>query len=392
MNPLRIACRLLLLAACWASAGAALAQAAAQAEPEPALALDLREEIVRIQVKLRDLYGREESRPMPITIYRPAGNGPYPVLVLNHGRAVSEKRGAQGRWHPEAAARYFVAKGFVVLAPTRVGYWETYGPFDPEDTGACNALRVEPSSQAVSDQVLATLEFAKMLPYADTSRWLVAGQSVGGFTSVATVGRKPAGLLGGINFAGGVGGNPDKSPGRPCSPSALTYHWGQLAKNATAPMLWLYWANDKYWGEDLPKRWHQAWTQAGAQAEFKGLPAFGDDGHAGFGSDMDHWLPVVDAFLAKLGFTQDAIVRKPPATDFAKVDDVGKLPVRDALKQAAYGKFLALPSPRAIAVNARGGYGFAKGDYAVGRAMGNCQRAGLPCKLYAVDDVVVWSP
>ncbi len=389
MTGWRRLCRSGALAGCVLACGWACAQ---PAEPEPPPARDLREEIVRIQVTVRDLYGREESRPMPITLYRPAGQGPYPVLVLNHGRAVSEKRGSQGRWHPEAAARYFVAKGFVVLAPTRVGYWETYGGFDPEDNGPCNAARVEASSKAVSDQVLAAMEFARALPYADTGRWIVAGQSVGGYASVATAGRKPAGLLAGINFAGGVGGNPDKSPGRPCSPSTLTYHWGQLGKSAAAPMLWLYWANDKYWGEDWPRRWHQAWIDAGATARFQALPAFGDDGHRGFDADMDHWLPVVDAFLATLGFTQEAIVKAPPPSGFARIDEVDKVPARPAGREA-YSRFLAINGARAFALSApEGGYGFARGDYAVGRALGNCQRSGhKACKLYAVDDQVVWT-
>jgi dienelactone hydrolase len=386
------ACWLLWLTACLAAPALAQAPAPAAASSAPETpALDMREEMVRIQVKVRDLYGREESRPMPITIYRPAGHGPYPILVLNHGRAVTEKRASQGRWHPEAAARYFVAKGFVVLAPTRVGYWETYGDFDPESSGACNAMRVEPASQAVSDQVLADLAFAKVLSYADTSRWLVAGQSVGGFASVATVGRNPPGLLGGINFSGGAGGNPEKSPGRPCSPWALEHHWGELAKQAHAPMLWLYWQNDKYWGETIPKQWHHAWVTGGGAAQMETLLPVGDDGHAGFNADMDHWLPLVDAFLAKLGFTQDAMAKRPAATSFAKLDEVDKVPLREAAK-AGYQKFLALPSPRAFAVNARGGYGFSRGDYAVGRALGNCQRFGQPCKLYAVDDEVVWMP
>lgn len=48
-------------------------------------------------------------------------------------------------------ARYLVAKGFMVLAPTRVGYVETYGDFDPEKTGGCSSPRIEPMSIAASD-------------------------------------------------------------------------------------------------------------------------------------------------------------------------------------------------------------------------------------------------
>ena len=56
------------------------------------LAKDLQEEIVRIQATVKDLYGREATKPVPITIYRPAGEGPFPLVVFNHGRSVAEKR------------------------------------------------------------------------------------------------------------------------------------------------------------------------------------------------------------------------------------------------------------------------------------------------------------
>jgi dienelactone hydrolase len=360
----------------------------AAAPPTELLAKDLQEEVVRIQATVKDLYGREATKPVPITIYRPAGEGPFPLVVFNHGRSVAEKRAQQGRSRPETVARYLVAKGFVVMAPTRIGYWETYGDFDPESS-ACKTI--EPMSIAASQQVLATVEFAKTLPYVDTSRWLVVGQSVGGLTTVATVGRAPAGLLGGINFSGGTGGNPDLSPGSPCNPYATTRYWGDIAKNAKAPMLWMYWENDKYWGPSNPKTWHRAWVDSGGQAQFVGFGPSGKDGHNGLHEDMDHWLPVVDRFLQDLGFDQPAVATAPPPSGFADLADQRRVPAGAAGK-AAYAKFLDMAAPRAFAVSTRGGYGMARGDYAVGRALGNCQRFGNPCKLYAVDADVVWTP
>lgn len=366
------------------------AQAAAPAQE--IFAKDMREEIVRTPVTVKDLYGREETRAMPITIFRPAGEGPFPLVVFNHGRAVSDKRAAQGRSRSEYVARYLVDKGFVVMLPTRIGYWETYGDFDPEASGACSALRPEPMSVAASTQVLAAVAYAQKLPYVDVSRWIVAGQSVGGLASIATVGRNPPGLLGGINFSGGAGGNPETSPGRPCSPEKFANYWGGLAKIATAPMVWLYWKNDKYWGEDNPKSWHKAWQDGGGRAELASFAATGEDGHNGINSDMEHWVPVVDQFLAKLGFTQSAITVRPVPSGFAEIGDGAKVPVSAQGKTAAYQKFLEAKAPRAFAIGERGSWGWAAGDYAVGKALGNCLRSGQSCKLYAVDDNVVWQP
>lgn len=380
----------------WVLAGV-LASGTAQAQPvpEPGLAVepiakDMREETVRIPVTVKDMYNRQETRNIPIIIFRPQGDGPFPLVVFNHGRAVPAKRATQGRNRPETLARYLVGKGFVVMAPTRVGYGETYGDFDPEEKGTCNSPRIEPMSIAASDQVLATVELAKTLPYVDISRWIVAGISVGGLTSVATVGRNPPGLLGGINFAGGSGGDPDGQPGRPCSPNSISSYWGSLAKTAKAPMLWLYWQNDKYWGEDIPKKWYKAWVDGGAPAAFTSFAPSGEDGHGGINTDMDHWLPVVDAFLGQLGFSKPAIVTKPSATEFAEISDASKVPINAKAQATAYAKFLEAKPPRAFAVGNKGGYGHAYGDYAVGRALGFCQRSGQTCQLYAVDDTVVW--
>ena len=350
----------------------------------------MREEVVRTPVTVSDMYGRTETRSMPVTIFRPAGDAVHPLVVLNHGRAVGDKRAAQGRARFENAARYLVGKGFVVMVPTRIGYWETYGDFDPEQSGTCKRRNFAPQHQAVSDQVLATVALARTLPFVDASRWLVAGQSVGGLTTVATVGRNPSGLVAGINFSGGSGGNPDATPGSPCNPDALGQQWARLARTAIAPMLWLYWQNDLYWGEDVPKQWHQAWVKAGGKAEFKSLAPIAGDGHLGLDRDMDHWLPLVDAFLSGLGFNQPAIVTKPPATNWAEVDEVNKVPLSAKSRTAGYERFLAAGTPRAFAIGSQGAWGYATGDYVTGRALGFCLRSGQACQLYAVDDDVVW--
>lgn len=368
----------------------AVATASAQTPAPEVWAKDMREDLVRISVTVSDMYGRRETRAMPITIFRPAGEGRHPLVVFNHGRAVDSKRATQGRARAEHTARYFVNKGFVVLVPTRVGYWETYGDFDPEASGPCNAKRFAPMSDAAADQVLATVEHAATLPYVDTTRWLVVGQSVGGLTSIATVARQPAGLLGGINFAGGSGGNPDTRPGDPCGAQALGQYWGSLAKPTAPPMLWLYWQNDLYWGENTPRQWHQAWRTGGGQAEFHSLPPISGDGHAGQDRDMDHWLPLVDAFLGRLGFTRPAIVTRPPASGTVHVTDTAAVPIGASARANGYDKFLAAKPPRAFAVGDKGGWGYATGDYVTGKAIGNCQRSGQTCTLYAVDDDVVW--
>ena len=361
------------------------------AEPE---ARDLRERVMSVEVSVQDLYGRREQRTIPVTVYLPPGDGPFPLLVLNHGRATTpEGRAQTRRFRFEQQARYFVGKGLVVMVPTRVGYGVAMqGDFDPEYSGGCGATRVGAMSLAASDQVLAVVNAARRLPEVDARRWWVAGQSVGGLTSVATVMRRPEGLQGGINFAGGTGGDPKGRPGRPCGTSEIAHQWRQSSPEQP-PMLWLYWQNDLYWGAEQPRLWHRVFTESGAQAEFVQFKPVGDDGHQGFIRDMDHWVEEVDRFFKRWGLDRPALPPLPTPSGFAAVDEAHKVPIAVASRDKFYTAFLASPKPRAFAIGPTGSVGHASGDWAVGRALGFCQaRTGLPCRLYAIDDEVVWQP
>jgi hypothetical protein len=75
------------------------------------------------------------------------------------------------------------------------------------------------------------------------------------------------------------------------------------------------------------------------------------------------------------------------------VDEADKVPVSAINRDNLYRRFLSAKLPRAFAIGPGGAAGYASGDWALGRALGFCQsRRGLACKLYAVDNDVVWVP
>lgn len=362
----------------------------------PRLAADLREEVLALPVKVSDLYGRTESLDIPLTLYRPPGDGPFPVAVVGHGRS-SEQRALLTRSRFEWLARFLVAKGFAVLVPTRAGYGESASLFDPEDAGPCANRRHGALASAAADQLLAAQAYAARQPWADASRWIVVGQSVGGLTAMAVAARAPQGLKAAVNFAGGSGGDPVVRPGDPCSGHALRQLWREQAASAPLPVLWIYWTHDRYWGDKLPRDWADAWREGGGRIEFHHLGPWGTaevDGHMGYERDMDHALPLLDAHLARAGFTQPALPQRPPASGFARLDEVDKVPLKTAnARQQALERFGAARRPRALAIGPGGRYGWAGGDWAIGRALGFCAVAeGRACRLYAVDDDVVWVP
>ena len=374
--------------------GAAIAQPGPAAMPTLAalpLAADLREEVRRFAVTVTDRQGLTQTRQIPVTLYRPAGNGPFPLAIVSHGRSPAPQRGLPQRQRFEALSRYLVSKGFAVAVPTRVGYGETAGDFDPEGVGTCQDMQPEAMADAGADQVLATLEFARTLPWVDGGRWVALGQSVGGLITAAVAARNPPGLVAAISFSGGHGGNPHRRAGAPCSPQQLERLWAERAGGARVSPLWLYWTNDRYWG--VPRRWAAAWATGGGRLEFHVLPAAGTDGHRGLHIDMDHWVPLVEAYLARAGFTQPGMPARPPASGHARLDDLAMVPTSQAHRDGHYRMFLDAESPRAFAVGPTGAVGRAQGDWAMGRALAACAgRSAKPCKLYAVDDDVVWVP
>lgn len=369
----------------------------ADASAAARLAADIREEVLALRVTVADAQGRRETLDVPLTLYRPPGEGAFPLAVLAHGRSV-EKRAMLRRARFEWLARYLVGKGFAVLVPTRAGYGDSAGLFDPEHTGACQNRRFDPMAAAAADQLLAALDHAARQPWADASRWIVVGQSVGGVAAMAVAARAPQGLKAAVNFAGGAGGDARGRPGKPCSPHLLQQLWREQAGTTQIAALWIYWTHDLFWGESLPRDWAQAWRDGGGRVEFHHLPPWSSepaDGHMGYAQDMDHALPLLEEHLARAGFTQPGLPQRPPPSGWARLDEVDKLPLRnDSARRQALERLAATRRrPRALAIGAGGRYGWAGGDWAIGRALGYCAAAeGQPCKLYAVDDDVVWQP
>ena len=119
--------------------------------------------------------------------YRPAGRGPFPAVVVNHGSGL-EQDSKPGVAHLLAGA------GYLVFVPFRRGYAGSPGPSRleevPEPVGApdhdeqvCARLLAE------SDDVLAALCFVRAMPEVEAGRVAVMGSSYGGINSLLAAGR-----------------------------------------------------------------------------------------------------------------------------------------------------------------------------------------------------------
>jgi dienelactone hydrolase len=365
--------------------------------PTPApdgLWMDLSETIAKVPVTVRLADGRFHTGEMVVTHVRPRGAGPFPLVVQLHGR--SADRAERRRFRSIGSVRYWTRRGFAVVVPTRLGYGDSGLSPDPEfSSRACADRTYAPAMAAMMAQFDAVLAFAHTLPWIDASRVIVVGQSYGAFAAIGASGRAVPGLRGAISFAGGGGGNPRTRPANPCGPDKLGEVIAAAGKTAKVPMLWLYAENDKYWGAKLPRMWHAAYAAAGGKAELVMFPPVGEDGHKLLGEGFSTWRPHADRFLEGLGFAPPRSQGSPPATQFAPLQAIDMVPYLKATGRSdGYAKFLAGDLPRAFAIAPGGAWGAVWGSEqdAPERAIERCQKHGRAgCRLYAVDDSVVWT-
>lgn len=333
---------------------------------------------------------------LEVTVFRPDGPGPFPLVVVNHGKQEGDPK-FQPRYRPVSAARFFLARGYAVIAPMRSGFSRSGGQYIG---GGCN---IESNGRSQAEDVQSVLRWATEQAWADTSRVLILGQSHGGWTSLAMGSLNHPGVMGVINFAGGL-----RQTG--CA------DWeGGLARAAAAyggqtrvPSLWFYGDNDSYFSPSTWRAMHDRYSAGNPRTELIAFGRFGKDAHGMFGSRAGEaiWQGPTTRFMAALGLPTEVVQPRfsalneaqrrnlPPESGHALIDDLAAVPCQSDRCREGYRSFLERAAPRAFASNGRA-WGWASGGVnPEERALQTCSKnaSGPPCGLYAVDDRVVWTP
>ena len=237
---------------------------------------------------------------LAVTVVRPRGNGPYGVVVLNHGvgpTLESRRRESSAVFMPTAAA--LAQRGYAVVMPLRRGFGETGGEF-AENPGACSHPDFRRGEAAAAADVLAAYAFAQKLPYADASRMILAGQSAGGVVSLYAASQSPPGLRAVLAFAAGRGADP-YHPGAPCAAAGVAAVFEQMGRSVKVPVLLYYAQNDLFFGPATSRARYARFEAGGGAAEFVLQPAFQANGHFVFSdpAGVSQWLPQVEDFLRR---------------------------------------------------------------------------------------------
>ena len=322
------------------------------------------------------------------TVFRPNGDGPFPLLIINHGKEPGDPR-LQPRDRFIFMATAFVKRGYAVMVPMRRGFSNSSGAYI--DHG-CD-MRANGYGQA--SDIKATITYARKQKWIDAERIVVAGQSYGGLATVALGTEAIDGVRGLINIAGGLRDDGDGCDWR----GELVNAFANYGANNKIASLWMYGFNDSLFGPNLAARMHDAFVRSGGQARLIAFGPFKRDSHGMIASRDGEkvWWPDTERFLQEIGMpTREvfSIVDAPqmPKTDFAAVDDIAAVPYLTEAGRAAYREYLKKMTPRAFAVSPDGAWCWAEeGEAPEKRALATCAKnSGQDCKLYSVDDYVVW--
>jgi dienelactone hydrolase len=333
---------------------------------------------------------RDRPVTLQVTVYSPNGPGPFPLAVMNHGATKISGSNRGTRYHLTFAAYYFLSRGYAVVLPMMRGFAGSGGAVvmngcDLAATGVSNAKDIR-----------AVIVYFRAQRDIDASRIVVAGQSFGGWNTLALGTLNLPGVRGLVNFSGGM-----RESDCATTDSSLAGAAAFFGAHTRLPTLWFYGENDTLFPTRTWQAMHNRYTGAGGQAALVDIGRFMDDSHQmlTFPESLPIWTPRVDQFLAELGMPSTPVYPAylptpiPAATHFADVDDVSRVPYLNDRGRAVYRAFLTKPLlPRVFVVAPDGnGASFTGGFDPIARALAACGRNSANCQVYAVDRSVVWS-
>ena len=327
------------------------------------------------------------KKGLEAVMVRPNDKTAHPLALLTHGTPrEAQQRSEMTPLRMIPQAREFARRGWTAVIVMRRGYGDSGGSYE-EDAHACGR-RPADYSGATKESVKDLREAAAYLdtrPEVDPSRMIGIGVSTGGLAMVGLAANPPTGMVAGISFAGGRGSN---APDHVCNPESLIQTFGEFGKHAKVPMLWVYAANDHFFGPELAKNFYQAYEQNGGKARFFAAGPFGSDGHGLFSlRGIPMWTPAVDEFLKSESLVlRDALL----PVEVPKVDppDYISSPGREE-----FPIYLLSAPHKAFAASRAGQFGVAVGrrttQDAEKHALEACTKAapkGDPCTIVMIED------
>jgi len=233
-------------------------------------------------------------------LYRPPGDGPFPLALIAHASTQNVLRRAQMP-QPEyrALSAWLVARGYAVLVPERPGHGATGGPY-LEDQGGCDEANYSRAGYATADSISAALDYVRSQSFIRPDGVVVVGHSAGGWGALALASGNPPGVSLIIAFAPGRGGQANDAPNKVCAPHTLISSAAEFGEDSQVPVIWLVAANDTYFSPELSRQLADAFRGGGDRVDFRVLAASGSEGH---------WLAETDTGARIYGAVLDSAIK-----------------------------------------------------------------------------------
>jgi len=245
----------------------------------------------------------ENGKPitLEVVIYKPAGTGPFPTVMFNHGSTGNGDNPLlfTSTWTSPALAKFFTDKGWLVAFPQRRGRGKSDGlyneGFEANRSGySCRPELSLPGLERALTDLDAAVDYLVVRPDVDSRRMLIGGQSRGGILSVAYVGTRPTRFMGAINF---VGGWVSDRCGTAETINTVTFKRGA---SYPKPILWLYGENDSFYKIEHSRKNFDSFVTAGGAGIFTVFaPADGQNGH-GLVSMPHLWRGAMGSYVEQL--------------------------------------------------------------------------------------------
>jgi dienelactone hydrolase len=216
---------------------------------------------------------------------RPAGPGPFPAYISNHG-SMTIQEASRRPWTvitKGSLSDTLAQQGFVALVLARRGYKGSEGAASTysqnQTSGGYSGRRAADVMRGAEEEtgdVVAALEYLLTLPFVDPERVAVGGVSLGGLVSIMAAARDTR-FKAVISMAGGYrqsgqGGVDEAWP-------LVQGVWKTSAQKIRAPVLILWSKNDMMLHEDEGRQLEKELRRLGKSVEMKVYPAFRDNGH-----------------------------------------------------------------------------------------------------------------
>src|SRR6266436_1230395 len=107
--------------------------------------------------KYQDVFYASGNLRIQAYLYKPEGDGPFPVVIYNHGSRDGRERASVPFQY---VGKMLTRAGYAVLVPERRGYGKSDGSTWREEVGS-DQYRLITRLQAETDDVLAAVEYLR---------------------------------------------------------------------------------------------------------------------------------------------------------------------------------------------------------------------------------------